>query len=195
MAVSAGIGWADFRYIPAEAERPTLSLVEEGEALTLEGVLASLAPSSLTLRFDRRVETGRPLAPPYGDWETLLKREGLAWMRNGTEVHVFPEGMAADAIELIGADPAGMSWRIGAEETLREVLERWSERAGVDVLWLTDRRYRLHEARVLSGSFEEAVGALFFLLSHLPHAPVAELAGDGGVLSVMHRPSRGGSAG
>ena len=195
MSVSVGAAWGDFLYIPAQAERPTLSFVEEGAALTLEGVLASLAPSSLRVRFDRRVETGRPVLPPYGDWETLLKREGLSWIREGNEVHVFPEGLAAEAVELIGADRGGMSWRIGAEEMLREVLARWSERAGVDVLWLTDRRYRLHEARVFGGSFEEAVGALFFGLSHLPHAPVGELAGDGGVLSVMHRASRGGGQG
>ena len=195
MAAAADTASADFLYIPAEAARPTLSLVEDGGTETLEGVLAALAPSSLTLRFDRRVETARPVAPPYGDWEGLLKREGLAWVRNGTEVHVFPAGVSADAIELIGADPSGMSWRIGSEETLREVLERWSERAGVDVLWLTDRRWRLHEARVFGGSFEEAVGALFFSLSHLPHAPVAELDGGGGVLSVMHRASKGGAEG
>ena len=195
MSAPDGLAWADFLYIPAQAERPTLRLVEEGETLTLGAVLASLAPSSLMLRFDRRVESARPVAPPYGDWETLLRREGLAWVRKGTEVHVFPAGVGEDAIQLIGVDPAGMSWRIGSEETLREVLQRWSERAGVDVLWLTDRRYRLHEARVFDGSFEEAVGALFFSLSHLPRAPVGELAGDGGVLSVMHRPSREGAGG
>lgn len=127
-----------------------------------------------------------------GDWEGLLKREGLAWVRNGSEVHVFPEGVDADAIELVGGEAEARSWRIGSEETLRAVLARWSERAGVEVLWLTDRRYRLHEGRMFGGSFEEAVGALFFSLSHLPHAPVAELAGDGGVLSVMHRAAREG---
>ena len=195
MSAASSVAWADFLYIPAEAERPTLSLVEEGETETLEAVLASLAPSSLTVRFDRRVGTARSVEAPYGDWETLLEREGLAWVRNGTEVHVFPAGVREDAIELIGADPGAMSWRVGSEETLREVLQRWSERAGVDVLWLTDRRYRLHEARMFDGSFEEAVGALFFSLSHLPHAPVGELAGAGGVLSVMHRPSGEGSEG
>ena len=193
MAGAASMAWAEFLYIPAEAERPTLSLVEEGEAATLGAVLASLAPSSLRLRFDRRVETGRPVEAVYGGWESALAGEGLAWVSNGSEVHVFPAGLAQDRIELIGADPAEMSWRIGPEETLREVLQRWSERAGVDVLWLTDRRYRLHEARLFEGSFEEAVGSLFFSLSHLPRAPVAELAGDGGVLSVMHRASREGA--
>ena len=180
---------AEFLYIPSAGERPTLSLVEEGDTGTLESALAQLAPSSLTVRFDRRIERARPVQGPWGDWESLLGREGLAWVVKGTEVHVFPEWLAADAVELVGADAQAMSWRIGAEETLHEVLERWSARAGVDVLWLTDRRYRLHEGRVFEGSFAEAVGALFFSLSHLPHAPVGELAGDGGVLSVMHRPA------
>ena len=192
MALAAGGVRGEFLYIPAEAERATLTVVEESGGETLEGVLGALAPSSLTLRFDRRVETARPVRPPYGDWEGLLKREGLAWVRNGSEVHVFPEGVDADAIELVGGEAEARSWRIGSEETLRAVLARWSERAGVEVLWLTDRRYRLHEGRMFGGSFEEAVGALFFSLSHLPHAPVAELAGDGGVLSVMHRAAREG---
>ena len=192
---SAAPGWADFLYVPSEDALPTLSLVEDGEAPTLERVLASLAPSSLTVRFDRRVETGRPVVEPYGDWEALLDREGLSWLRNGTEVHVFPVWLEEDAIQLIGADPGAMTWRVGSEESLRAVLERWSERSGVDVLWLTDRRYRLHEARMFEGSFEEAVGALFFSPSHLPHAPVGELAGDGGVLSVLHRAAGTGGDG
>ncbi len=178
---------ADFLYVPSEEALPTLNLVEDGAGATLQGVLVLLAPSSLTVRFDRRVETGRPVVAPYGDWEGLLEREGLSWVRNGTEVHVFPAWLEEDAIELVGTDPGAMRWRVGSEESLRDVLERWSERAGVDVLWLTDRHYRLHEGRVFGGSFADAVGALFFSLSHLPHAPVGELAGDGGVLSVLHR--------
>ena len=184
---------ADFLYIPAEDDLPTFNLIEVEGAETLEAVLALLAPSSLVLRFDRRVETGRRVLGPYGDWEGLLKREGLAWVRSGDEVVVYPEGLAEGDIELVVPDRGVASWRVGAEETLRTVLQRWSERAGVEVLWLTDRRYRLHEARVFRGGFEEAVGALFFSLSHLPHAPVGEIRGDeGGVLSVMHRaPGRG----
>lgn len=191
MSAAAGKAQADFLYIPSTVERPTLNLVEEGETETLQAVLGQLAPSSLTVRFDRRVKTSRVVQGPYGDWESLLRREGLSWLRNGAEVHVFPEGLAEGDIELIVPDRGVVSWRVGSEETLREVLQRWSERAGVEVLWLTDRHYLLHEARVFEGSFEEAVGALFFSLSHLPHAPVAELAGEGGLLSVMHRPSRG----
>ena len=34
-------------------------------------------------------------------------------------------------------------WRVHAGETLRGALSRWGERAGADVIFLTDRRYRI----------------------------------------------------
>lgn len=78
-------------------------------------------------------------------------------------------------------------WHVRAEETLREILGRWGARKGIEVLFLTDRRYRLHEGRAFRGSFEEASEALFTALSHLPHPPVGELRSDGRTLAVMHR--------
>ena len=78
-------------------------------------------------------------------------------------------------------------WQVRAGETLREVLGRWGVRKGIEVLFLTDRRYRLHEGRAFRGSFEEASEALFTALSHLPHPPVGELRTDGRTLAVMHR--------
>ena len=78
-------------------------------------------------------------------------------------------------------------WRIRSGETLRGVLSRWGARGGVEVLFLTDRRYRLHEARVFEGSFAAAAHSLFASLTHLPHAPVGEARPDGRTLAVLHR--------
>ena len=80
-------------------------------------------------------------------------------------------------------------WRVHAGEMLREALDRWGERAGVDVLVLTDRRYRLHEGRAFAGAFDEAARDLFAALSHLPHPPAGEMRPDGRTLAVMHRAS------
>lgn len=74
---------------------------------------------------------------------------------------------------------------------LRAALARWGARAGVDVLFLTDRRYRLDAAASFEGGFMEAVQALFRGLSHLPHPPVATRA-EGAALVVRHR-LRGGT--
>ena len=99
-----------------------------------------------------------------------------------------PEG---DATRVAAQPPAGGAeaedWRARSGETLREVLNRWGTRAGVEVLFLTDRRYRLHEGRVFEGSFEEAAESLFAALSQLPHAPVGVLRSDGRTIAVMHR--------
>ena len=85
------------------------------------------------------------------------------------------------------ARPVSGRWRVNPNEMLRQVLGRWAGRAGMEVLFLTDRRYRLHEGRALRGSFEEATRALFSSLSHLPHPPAGELRPGGRTLAVLHR--------
>ena len=86
--------------------------------------------------------------------------------------------------------PGPALWRVHAGETLRAALGRWGARAGTDVLFLTDRRYRLEGAAAFEGGFMDAVQALFRRLSHLPHAPVAARSEGGAALVVTHRPPR-----
>ena len=70
---------------------------------------------------------------------------------------------------------------------LRAVLARWAERAGTDVVFLTDRRYRLDGDAAFEGGFADAVQALFRSLSHLPHPPLAARSEGGTTLVVRHR--------
>ena len=97
-----------------------------------------------------------------------------------------------DAREAGAAKPGPDRWHVHPGEMLREALDRWGSRAGVEILFLTDRRYRLLEGRSFAGSFEEAAQALFSALSHLPHRPVGERKGAGRTLAVLHgaRPNR-----
>ena len=69
-------------------------------------------------------------------------------------------------------------WRAGAA------------RAGTEVLFLTDRRYRLDGDAAFQGGFADAAQALFRSLSHLPHAPVAARSEGGTTLVVRHRARR-----
>ena len=78
-------------------------------------------------------------------------------------------------------------WRVREGEMLRAVLARWAERAGADVVFLTDRRYRLEGYAAFEGGFVDAVQALFRSLSHLPHPPVAARSEGGTRLVVRHR--------
>ena len=59
---------------------------------------------------------------------------------------------------------------------LRAALARWGGRAGVDVLFLSDRRYRLEAAAAFESGFMDAVQALFRGLAHLPDPPAAARA-------------------
>ena len=102
----------------------------------------------------------------------------------GQEHDAMPVGSTVEAV-IENFDPE--FWRVRSGETLRGVLSRWGARGGVEVLFLTDRRYRLHETRVFEGSFAAATHSLFASLNHLPHAPVGEPRPDGRTLAVMHR--------
>ena len=86
----------------------------------------------------------------------------------------------------IGDLDAGL-WHVRPGETLREALRRWGGRAGIEILFLTDRRYRLHEGRTFAGPFPAVADALFAHLSHLPHPPVGERRSEGRTLAVLHR--------
>ena len=108
------------------------------------------------------------------------------------------EGGAAVTIPLEAerADPAPGSgpplWRIRAGETLRQALSRWAERAGAEVTFLTDRRYRLDAAAAFEGGFGDAATALLRGLAHLPHPPAGTLSADGRSLVVTHRARHAG---
>ena len=99
-----------------------------------------------------------------------------------------PERYRDRALE--GSEKPGTGlWQTRPGEMLRDVLARWGGDAGIEVLFLTDRRYRLHEGRRFHGSFAEASQALLAALSHLPHPPVGEIRAGGGTLAILHRAS------
>ncbi|MDE0050796.1 MAG: TcpQ domain-containing protein [Rhodospirillales bacterium] len=94
-------------------------------------------------------------------------------------------------------NPGPSLWHVHSGEMLRDVMSRWGGRAGVEVVFLTDRRYRLHEGRTFAGAFEAAAETLFAALSHLPHPPVGAKRWGGRTYAVLHRvePGRAGTVG
>lgn len=182
---------AGFAYTPVQSDR---SMFVHGPAdrLGIAEVAARLAPEGVTLRWDRRVDASRRARAVYADWKMLLFDFGLAWERYGDEVHVRPAGLPPGEVELATVGRGVAYWSVVQGETLRQALERWGAMVGVELVWLTDRTYRLHETRRFRGTFAEAVGALARTLSGLDRAPVAEIGPDGRVLSVRHRPASRG---
>ena len=176
---------AEFFYVAPDGERPLFSTLNNQGPLALAQVLQRMTPGVMRIRYDRRVDSGRPIVRDYPDWRSLVHGEGLAAAIHGEDVYIRPAELPAAEVEL---SPGGLDrWRIEAGERLHQVLERWGARAEVEILFLTDRGWELHAPRVVNGSFLEAVRSLFLSLAHLPHPPTGEFAENGRTLSVMHR--------
>ena len=170
-----------------------------GAAVALVLLAASSAPAAAGFRY----------VPPAGveaAAEPAAKSGGEA--ARGKTARPGAEALHKDIQPPPGADPtvleprvSGTSvldprvWRVREGEMLRAVLARWGTRAGTDVVFLTDRRYRLDGDAAFEGGFADAVQALFRSLSHLPRAPVAARSEGGTTLVVRHRlpapPARG----
>ena len=124
--------------------------------------------------------------PPHEPAPTAVEA-GDGEVGSAVSETVDGEGRPPTAVEASIGDPNPGLWHVRPGETLREVLGRWGGRTGIEVLFLTDRRYRLHEGRTFAGPFAEAADSLFATLSHLPHPPVGERRSDGLTLAVLHR--------
>ena len=155
--------------------------------LTLAAALARLVPEDIDILFDRRVDTTRIVTPGHADLEDVLIDVGLMARHDGERIVFYPSNVDADAIEPEPLSEPVLRWRVSAGEMLSTILERWGSRGGVDMVWLTDRRWRIDEDHVFTGTFSEAARSLLFALSHLPRAPVGELSGDGRTLVILHR--------
>ncbi len=181
--VPAGAGFA---YAPVQSDR-SLFIHGPADRLGIAEVAARLAPKDVKLRWDRRVDTSRRARAVHADWKMLLFDFGLAWQRHGDEVHVRPAGLPPGEVELATVGRGVADWSVAEGETLQEALARWSAVVGVELVWLTDRTYRVHETRRFRGTFAEAVAALTRSLSGLARAPEAAIAPGGRTLSVTHR--------
>ena len=158
-----------------------------GAALAIALFALSAAPAAAGFRYVPPAETGAVPA------EAIAKSLGAADIGPppGPGTAVF--GTSVLDLRVSGAsvlDPrvSGTSvWRVREGEMLRAVLARWAERAGTDLVFLTDRRYRLEGYAAFEGGFVDAVQALFRSLSHLPHPPLAARSEGGTTLVVRHR--------
>ena len=67
------------------------------------------------------------------------------------------------------------NWSAGANETLRDILTRWSQQNGSDLVWSIDYDYRLKEPVSLSGSYTDAVQSLLDAFKKAEPRPYGEL--------------------
>ena len=151
-----------------------------GVALAVLLLGASAAPASAGFRYVPPAQTEAAAeSADKGSGEAGAKRGTAA--AQGTDVPHEPAPGPGQPVSDTSV------WRVHAGETLRDVLARWGARTGADVVFMTDRRYRLEGAASFGGGFGEAVRTLFAALAHLPHPPKSAISADGGSLVVTHR--------
>lgn len=172
---------AEFLYIPPEAEAlQTLAM-------------AGMAPEDEAL-VRARLGEGTSVAMPVPRGRPAVLEEDV------TPGPVAPETTTAlgpqNAHEAHGVRALAESgWAVRSGSTLAQVLGEWGERAGVEVVMLTDRQYAIASSHVFTGAFVDAVRALFFGLGDLAYAPVAQVLEGGRVLAVYHRTPEGAQGG
>ena len=153
-----------------------------GGVLAVLMLLSATAPASAGFRY----------VPP--EEPEALRADEVGSAQGAADIEARPDtGTSVSATSVSGTraftprvSGTGV-WRVHAGETLRDALGRWGARAGTDVLFLTDRRYRLDGSAAFEGGFDDAARALFGALGHLPHRPVGAFAADGTSLTVTHR--------
>lgn len=75
-----------------------------------------------------------------------------------------------------GADLMSVtSWSAPRNSSLRNILEQWSQRAGVELYWASEYDYPIQSAVSLQGTFEEAVQTLLKGLSESKPRPMGRL--------------------
>ncbi len=174
---------ASFSYVPPP-DPPLYQVAPDGPPGSLADLLDRLLEDGAEVIWADGTDPGRAAPEGETDWRTALSLAGLAWTREGALLHVFPADAAPRDIT-----PAPLrTWSVAPGELLEDVLARWGDGAGVAIVWLTDRRWRIDQRATFGGEFEDAVRSLLFALSHLSHAPVAQFAPSGRTLVIVHRP-------
>ena len=110
-------------------------------ALAIALLAASAAPASAGFRYVPPGETGAVQA------EEIARSSGAADIEPPPGPGPAVAGTSVPGTSVPGTRVSGTRvWRVDEGEMLRAVLARWAARAGTEVLFLTDRRYRLDGA-------------------------------------------------
>lgn len=78
----------------------------------------------------------------------------------------------------VGAAPSSMQWQAFKGASAHEVLDSWSQDAGVEIIWNSNEDYSIPATVKLAGSYESAVEALLNQYGNEYGRPVGNLYVD-----------------
>ncbi|WP_435640657.1 TcpQ domain-containing protein [Micavibrio aeruginosavorus] len=87
-----------------------------------------------------------------------------------------PAPLAADDMVQASFDPyAIQSWTAAKGASLRDVLAQWSDEAGVQLVWPSDRDYKLPQAINMNSNYADAVLRALSMFDHADARPLGKL--------------------
>lgn len=178
----------DYRPPTAPADRTAHSLAE-----ALEAVL----PTDMRVRVAAGVDLQHLVPPaipltPGPDWRDRLAEIGhtlalehdvAAPPGRALQLRIWPRGAQPEGLEFRTVRHPGR-WTAEPGETLRDILARWTDTAGIALHWEAPCDWRLDDPVRLGGSFRNAAGTLLAALARTDPAPVGVLLQDGTVLAI-----------
>ena len=111
--------------------------------------------------------SGRKNCGKYADgYEAFAVRNGMKVesVQNDTEVveeeTEIAVDVSADAEAPVNLTDQVRSWVVANGQTLREVLQSWCDKEGLDLVWATSREYPIEASAVFKGRFVDVASAL-----------------------------------
>ena len=143
------------------------------QTVTQETTIA--APTPLAKPLSPAMPT--PLAPPIED-EMIVKPASSLPLPNETGVKVSVDSVASKAPADLNAS---QEWIARNGDTLRTVLQNWSQQANVSLVWASDFDYPLQTDIRIQGTYPEAVRTVLAGFSKANPKPVGRLHKNSGV--------------
>lgn len=81
-------------------------------------------------------------------------------------------------VPVSSTQPQFEGWGVSGEQSLRDVLSRWSDRAGVSLVWDTRDQFDVPSGFQHSGDYSEAISAMLDTYTQAPLRPVGQLFVD-----------------
>lgn len=157
-----------------------LDMQEEGTMIRVVRAAGASAKSFAPTMPSSR-DAGRPLPLGASALGTPLDQQYAAKHGGSASATTVPARTAAsvpsEGPASVVSDAGGLvdTWTAEKSDTLRKVLEDWSRKAGVDLVWQAEYDFPLQASVVLSGTFEEAVRNLLSGFQDARPQPVGSL--------------------
>jgi hypothetical protein len=161
---------SDYSLIYAEGVDVSQDVSWEGGKPWNQVLDSMLAPKNLTAAISGKTVQIMPAATRHSSLEMFSSDEMISSALYGVE-----SADVSPFVKVVNYDTTIKTWTAPRNTTLREVLESWSQEAGVQMHWRADYDYPLESDVSLQGTFDEVVEILLKGFSEAQPRPIARL--------------------